>query len=400
MKKLTKLIGLAILAIVAINILASSNTFAITKTWTGTAGDGLASTAINWSPAGAPVTGDDLIINGSVKFDLGVTVINSVTTNNCSVTLTGSLVIASSITSVGCDASNPYGGLPALSTSVTLAGNVIIDGWDLAGGYLIPPVIDMGNFDLRLVNVVTQAWDNNPEDTVQIVGTGVLTVGRDMPFSGVIMDMGAFKVYVDDLDNVNYTNFAGTIEVVGVVGFAVDRLPSEAVNMNIRQGGIVAFSNVMGDDNAVVDTSINIYSDLSTAFIGGVKLPNVTLYTNTTMIYADVELSPISPADPIVNLTGINLNGFCIEYGLIEADENQIISIADWNDGSAHFIGADMTECAENPGTTDPEKPGVTTPKPPNTGEFIFNNTSSLIIIGITSVLMIGLVCRLRPAHK
>lgn len=397
MKKFMKITSLAILTIFAINILASSDTFATTKTWTGTAGDGLASTPSNWSPAGVPQTGDDLVVDDYVEFDLGVTVISSVTMNDCSKYISGDLVIAGSIISVGCDAL--YAGyLPVLSADITLAGDTIINGWEFIG----PGVINMGNFNLKIVNVFSNtAGILTPANLIDVTGTGTLTVGREPSTSGLFMEPSLTILYNDDLDSLNLVSFVGTIEVVGWASTDANLLPGETVDINIRQDGllgIVNFANAIGADEVVINSKINVLSSpssgVSLAFSGNIRVPNITLYKSTTFLYGYISMFPFATA-PEIDLTGINLNGFCIEYGT-----NDTMSMVSWDDGTAHFIGADMTECIETPGTTDPENPNVTDPDAPNTGRFALNDASLLIIAGVVSALIIGLAFKLHFARK
>jgi len=389
-------------------LLLNNNAFAATdRTWTGSAGDGLASNPTNWSLAGAPQNGDDLIISGSIEFNLGATPINSIETTDCATSITGSLVIISSITSAGCD-STWYDDIPTFAASVTLAGDAVIDGWNIVE-YNGIPVIDAGSFHLRMVNIITPT---SPAYTaMEVIGTGTLTIGRvGQPVDGIMIDPLTFRHYFDDVDGLDFSGFTGTLEIIGAVGFTSSRMPLEAV-INIRQGGLMLLENLFGDEDAV-SSKINIYSDLSMVFMNGANVSNITLYRNTTLIYLDIDLDLIADwpytAISVVDLTGINLNGFCIEYGVID----DILVVADWDDGSAYFI-PEMAECVENPGGGDNGGGGTDngggnggdgSPGTPNTGFFTKSSGgldgSAILSTATGGIVALGIYLKLRRAGR
>jgi len=341
MKK--KLYGLLVFMLCCIGMVAvgGCDVSAITMTWTGAGGDGLASTVANWSPAGVPQAGDDLIVSGDVNFDLGPVAISSVTMTDCSGIVTGSLVIASSLSSTGCDP--VFANLPSLYASVTLAGSATINGWILGQAGNIY-TIDMGGFDLAITNVMSGSIPFGQTST-RIVGTGTMTIGRVTPPSGLVANIATNELHVDSMNGIDYSGFSGTMEVVGATSINVDYAPSALATINIRQGGLLGFVNFVDSIGATVNAAVNVYSNRSMIFLGEVKVPNVILYQNTALIF--LEGLPFPSTNPRVDLTGINLNGFCIDYGLVEVVQS--IIVASWSDGSSHFIGADMTGCPRVP---------------------------------------------------
>ena len=302
-----------------------------------------------------------------MEFDLGVTPIHSITMTDCYGSITGSLVLVSSMTSVDCNPTWHYD-IPAFEASITLAGDAVIDGWFYDGQ------IDMGSFNLRLTNITSIPFNYGKH----ITGTGTLTMGRPMPPSGTLVDLWA-AMYIDAAEGVDLSLFSGTIELVGGAIFFAEYMPSEVVSLNIRQNSMAMFVNYSASDEVIINTVVNIYSSLSAVFTGKITAPNITLHRNTTFLYADLGIGT-----SVVDLTGINLNGFCdLKFGLIGFNENLGLSIADWANGSVHFTGVDIAECVENPGggdgngnngngsgTTEPDGEGGGTPSVPGTGFF------------------------------
>jgi hypothetical protein len=302
---------------------------------------------------------------------------------DCYGTLSGNLIIRNSIVSEGCAvALSP----PALLASITLAGDAIVDGWNLGNSSNIP-VIDIGDYNLRLTNIITSLSSNHI--TSQVVGTGVLTVGREILPSGIIMDFNTSAIYMDDIDQIDFRAFAGVMEVVGVAVIMNDLMPPGVVN--IRQSGLLLLLNYFDNMYDVISSNINVYSDLSIGFVGGVDAPNITLHQSTTFLYFD----GIASTATTVDLTGINLNGFCIEYGFVEGS-NPVWSVANWTDGSAQFIGADMTNCVEKPGGENggEESGGDDDIEVPNTGLSTFLSGGTMTAIGaiFTASIIAGAV--------
>ena len=59
------------ISIISIQLLTAGSTFAATRTWDGSAGDGKFSTAANWSSDTAPVTGDTIVFSGQAGGSAG-----------------------------------------------------------------------------------------------------------------------------------------------------------------------------------------------------------------------------------------------------------------------------------------------------------------------------------------
>src|SRR5262245_669721 len=79
MNDLTRIIILVFGIIVILGCLTAVDVQAAALSWDGSAGDGLAATAANWTPAGVPAAADDLTFNlaGAFALTWGATVTSS-----------------------------------------------------------------------------------------------------------------------------------------------------------------------------------------------------------------------------------------------------------------------------------------------------------------------------------
>ncbi|MGB4414619.1 MAG: G8 domain-containing protein, partial [Paludibacter sp.] len=83
MKKITfRTLNSNYLMLVFLALLTSINAFGASISWTGSAGDGLWATALNWSGGEVPVAGDHVVIPAgavvTVNSDLSSTKLNSI----------------------------------------------------------------------------------------------------------------------------------------------------------------------------------------------------------------------------------------------------------------------------------------------------------------------------------
>ena len=423
MKKLIKLIGLTVLSIFAISILTNTDTFAITKTWTG-GGDGVNfSDGANWSDETVPQNGDDLVFEGyymSIMADMPGLQVNSVEyvcgSSSSSIVIEGSLVVIDSIfyqnnDPESCDSSMYFNaGLNLVSDlSVT---NVHLSPYS---GSSSSTIINLNSYTLNLSSTI----NTNINVMSALVGSGTVNI------NGV--PSGDASEVISIINNVpwNYpwilllgdqSNFTGTINVnarfmLGAFDMFTAINPAATININpdglLFMGG--RFADTLPDDwydppvlDGVFANPINIYRPGLSLFVLCIPLssnetcqlfiPNITLYTSTTFFAVDAF------DDLSVDLTGITTNGYCITYEATQISEEFELTET-IIDGSALFTGGPDETCEKGSGPTDPENPSVTDPDAPNTGELMLNNKSLLIIAGTISLLIIGLAYKLRVAR-
>ncbi|MCA9330749.1 hypothetical protein KC957_01770 [Candidatus Saccharibacteria bacterium] len=130
--------AVSLFMIVAVTVLRTGTSFAATKTWTGTAGDGKLATANNWQGNVAPVDGDDLSFAAS---DQTLSLTNDLSS---SITITGldtqrAIVIDGTTLKISGTISGSGYGYLGFSNSVTIADDLqitlgtVLFGGDISG---------------------------------------------------------------------------------------------------------------------------------------------------------------------------------------------------------------------------------------------------------------------------
>ena len=416
----TKLLIKTILAITCclgiVLFINNSDTFAITKVWTGDAGyPYVFSDPTNWSDGTVPVDGDDLIIRTSYSLsdiyaDIPGLQVNSVELDcsNGGVGITGTLTVTDSIfSSGGCSSESSYGA--SFSANLNLVSNLTVTNVNLSRYAYVHEgegIINLNSYTLDL-NITNSG---QYEVTSAFVGSGTVNFNGD-PSDGDILGMFFFGMDFSTwtLDG-DLNDFIGTININTTTmlnAWNDGRINSVAV-INIQPNGYLVFRTEGEGEGEDFINPINIYRSgpsLAILCVIGyevetcqIAMPNVTLYANTTFfaVRGGEDISAIH--NMLVDLTGITTNGYCINYETVGISEDfETIEIID---GSNLFTGGPDETCEEGYGPTDPETPDVTDPDAPNTGELIFNNTSLLMIISVISVLTIGLAFKLRVARR
>jgi len=400
----TKLLTKALLAITCclgiVLFINTSDTFAITKTWTGLGGDDNFSTAANWSDGIVPQNGDDLLFpDPSSETSFANANIPGLQVNSIEIfcgsvwyihtKIDGDIIVTNSIKSQDCHGST------YISVNLTLVGNLEVTNISLTDTVNAGPY----TLDLNIVGGQTQSLSG------KIIGSGVINFNNDAPTPENAVDIFVSFSWWSIAGNTDFTDFSGMFNINSPLGLTLDDglyiSGFAQITMNVNPGGVLS----PGAAVALMDfpISININRPGLSLIVGCYEsgasclanLPNITLYSDATFLAFNGNMGPDSLL-VLVDITGIETNGYCLTYQGIKSAEYELEVV----DGSHLFIGGPDETCKEGPGPTDPENPDITDPDAPNTGKLILNNISLLTIISVISVLAVGLTFKLRLARK
>lgn len=306
----TKYIQALVLSVLLFGVVAvvrAPHAFAASKTWTGGGSDRKWSTAGNWSPSGAPANGDDIIIgNDSNPADIEI---DSSGVSVSSVTWTGGSdkldATAHGITVT--DAVNGTGasGVTYIFGNITLGGDVT---WNNTSIGTSSP---SSTYSLTL---------NSHTLTVQNTGSYIMSFDQPIAGSGtVVYDTSQGQ----GVQLYSPNTYSGQTVINGNDGIlTVDLTPSQAFgssSVTVKSGaslsislpnGATTFNNAITLEASTNATDSSTWSYISVSCSGDctsaqLALPNVTLQGNVRML---------ATGNVVINLAGIQANGYCVEY--------------------------------------------------------------------------------------
>lgn len=286
------------------------NAFAATKNWTGTV-DADWSTSGNWSPSGAPTTGDDVIIGAGTPYagtnDISGLSIKSLTLNNVTVSTDYPLTVTQSITGSG--ASRAFFGDIVLGGAVTIT-NVSLH------TTLSPPVSGTGDRLNLNGNTVTFANTESESILTDIIGNGGVTVsvaaGELLYFDGTNTYTGTTTI-VSGRATRNSITHDSSMGMFGTSSIIIT--PTGALLLDFHQtdnNGTFANPITIQNNGLSIENlyaQLSIWNNTSNTSAITINIPNITLEGNAYMDTNDAN-GPVT-----VNLAGIQANGFCVQYG-------------------------------------------------------------------------------------
>lgn len=308
-KKMAHPIVFALIVIGGIMLLNKGSAFAATKTWVGDGADGNFSTSGNWSPAGAPTDGDDLVFDLS---DLGTqeTPIND--------------VVGLSIASITVD-NAAEGELFTIifEEDTTLTGDVTNTGDDdieIAGGFIL-------GGDVTLSGGVDLASQSGSLNEVTLGGNtltvsdfdGITAMGIPITGSGVVNYENLGQVQIEGENTysgtTNFTDVIQTInsssapnspeEMFGTSAITVD----ESSRVELEFSSSETFSNqITLSATTVTDSTFHAQLNFSSEQVSAsheITLPNVVLSGDAGMTLVPSQIAS-------VNLNGIEDNDNCL----------------------------------------------------------------------------------------
>lgn len=385
MKFLNKHIKVTMLFFVAVAglslLLSGNNVFAASKTWSGGGSDGKWSTASNWTPSGAPTSGDDL------TFDYANTTANTPTND-----ITGLNI--HSITFTGGTTGNL--GSIVLAQPTTISGDITNSGaanLSLSGGFTLGAnVKTIGHVDLMSANPATYTSAYNKITlggfTLSITGNdGIAAYNIPIEGSGAVEYSG-----IDTLQMGGINTYSGTTSFVNVVkAYNTNNQPrspsqmfgSSSISIDANSVVQLEFSAAGSFDNQITlsDTAVSgtqggsyttfnpqLYLEGQASSSFAIALTHIVLNGNGGIGYS----SGLSTVD----LAGIQANGHCLHVETTYKDKYLNLP----------------TVCGG--GSTSPPLSGVT-PGVPNTGShashqnFMVAMVAFGAIIGVSSVVIL-----------
>lgn len=300
-------------------VFAAPSAHAASKTWTGTANDGQFSTAGNWSPSGAPASGDSLTFNvvndglARPENDMNNLTIGSITVQGTSPTTLYNIKFSKSTTIAGnITATNPKG--VTLEGGFTLGSNITVDGdVDLADTTPATNVIALNSHSLNFTNVPA----------------GIVSVGTKISGSGTVSYNNVQRVYI-----AKSNDYSGNTAVSNHTNVSNTSSPSTSRNP----------SQLFGVSAISIDGTSTVEFEFTTASIFpnpiALSATEVTTTGNNTSFRAQVDTQTnglavgysgivlngkagfgVSSQTTSVNLAGIQANGNCAYYQTVYQDK-------------------------------------------------------------------------------
>ncbi len=272
------------LALVAALILGAALTGrAATLTWTGAGGDGLISTAANWSPQQAPVSGDVLILAGSSSLSPQLTTnltVGSITFNSTAAAFTLSGTAAYTVNSGGI--TNNSTATETIATAVNLGA---AQTWTANAG------------TLAVTGVIA-----NSGNLLTIVGTAATSISGALSGAGGLTKIGAGTLTLSGANTYSGTTTltAGTI-VVGsnqALGAGVFTLNGGAIQADASSRALAnnitlkVSSTIGGSQNLTFsgmltqsggNRTLTVNNTASAIFTGGIRLSEKTTARTLTI---------------------------------------------------------------------------------------------------------------------
>jgi hypothetical protein len=391
--KYKKLFALVFAVALGLLMRGGGQVSAATKTWVGTACTASAdcdwSTTTNWQGGVAPVSGDDIVINGNISVasatrnDISGLSVASITTSGynpnttgngeVSITTTAALTVTGNITHAAPAVAAPSGYTNqrdlSIRGNIVLGGNVIATNvyFDASGS--TPDTLTLGGNTFTLV-VNLLYTDGNSNNTFgmkhKITGNGTFNI--NLP-----TDLTLFLI--NDNDYTGTTNI-NSVDYVTVSGGLQTAFGTSTINIGpsarvIFDGsGAVTISNVINVSppsvtGTFLDNQLEFWADGAAVTF---TVPNIVLNGNARFGVNDLG------GTVQVNLAGITTNGYCVQYGTDNSDAGNFI-----NGPSA---------CVVN---VNGQAKGGGVPKTPNTGFGLLMN-NPVAVLGLTTLASLGLL--------
>jgi hypothetical protein len=358
----------------------SQEALAATKTWSYGGVNTNWSTAGNWTPSGAPVDGDDIVISSEIgtmhggNNDIAGLTINNLTLSGSEISgpdITATLEITGDIVNTG---THKTISLKTASTSLILADDVQMQGFSFGGdaganinlnGHKLT-IVDANPANNHMIFSFTPSITGNgqlvinaPNTTIMFFtantysGSTIITASK-----GVMPSTGGTSTGINMFGSSDIT--VGTDVRLSIDLTEVSTGATWSNNITLLGSGSEDFGTWTQDYY-----SLNFFEYPQTRPLVEISVPNITLSSN-------VRLN--SGTNILVNLAGVQSNGFCAQYGY------------DGMFGDRFQNGPPACMVDDTPilGTV----PGV-----PNAGA-LKNNTVFIAIAGLASVLLIGLGIR------
>lgn len=357
----------------------SPEAFAATKTWSYGGVNTNWSTAGNWTPSGAPVDGDDIVIssetgtmNGGNNDIVGLT-INNLTLSGSEISgpgITATLEITGDIVNTG---NHKTIDLETASTSLILADDVQMQGISFGGD--VGADINLNGHKLTIIdaspanNHMIFSFDpsitgngqlllNAPNTTIIFFTANTYSGSTIITASKAVMPSG------------NGTATATGINMFGSSDITVGTDARLSIDLTKVPTGTTWSNNItlLGSSSEDFGTWTQDYYSLDffeypvTRPLVEITVPNITLSSNVRFN---------SGTNILINLAGIQSNGFCAQYGYDGM----------FGDRFQNGPPACMVDDTPTLGTV----PGV-----PSAG-VLKNNTLFVALAGLASVLLIGL---------
>ena len=308
-KLMPLVVGAGAFMALSLALLTGHNAFAATKTWTG-ATDPWFSTPSNWSPAGVPANGDDLVFDDNQLTGAAESPIIA----------EPNAPVVASITFIAKDMGDGSTSCPKLyaangiviTKAITVSNSNCVPG--LTGGYLLggdvtisSNSINLGFSDgaLDLNGHTLNVSDAYFAEDFLITGQGTINISDNSAFIGHKTYSGTTNIKWD----------AGG-SPLGVIAGNADAFGTSTIN--VLGTASIYWSIPIANTVISITNPINLYSKSIlpqvSMFFGGaysnstgltkLAVPNITLHGNTSLAAQGV----------MVDLGGIKSNGFCLDY--------------------------------------------------------------------------------------
>lgn len=320
-----QLVLISILTVTVLSVLASTPTFAATKTWSG-AVDNTFNDAGNWTPAGIPVNGDDIIIvnnTGSTS-----SLINDISNLNVnSITLSGPDPVTINH-SVGLILSGVYSSTTGNSSPSSYTGTITL------GSDSTISDVDTSGSTLALAGhaiTFTTTGGVTTTNTPTISGAGTVNIDVTNAVS-IFLPNGNSYSGTTNLISGQATTFATSSNSI-FGSSTINVSPTATISLN-ADGATWTFNNPINITQAVVGQSGFLTAQLFvwTDDNQTVNIPNITLNGN-----ARFATDAILRTGATINLAGISADSYCVQYG----DEYNSDATYFINGPSACVIGDD-----------------------------------------------------------
>lgn len=366
MKKLTsywlykraRLFAVLFMVFGVLAVVSPQDTFAATKTWTGGGSDRNWSTAGNWSPSGAPIDDDDIIIGSDADTSATVNDIVGLSVNSITFNADGPTAIdttAQTLTIAGPVTRGTSDQILAIFGPIVLDANSIWTGVDLG------PVSPTSSYSLDLNSNVLIFEE--PSLFIGLI-TQPITGAGSVVYSMAEGDQGFQILAASDYTGDTFLNRPGLGNGTPVMALDPAAFGTSAIALTGRSILNLNFF-ASGSDASTFTNTITIDGNETRLMLGcegtceagtEIALPNIDLQGSLV-----ISVNVLDDEDAIVDLAGITANGNCAIY----------------NDGT--FVNGPAVCSGGGLGSNpSPNAPGT-----PETGVNLSTGTGILAVLGL-----------------